>query len=127
MIEQPHDRGMAELFLDPLKPCSGLLQITNLVRVGGDPARDAGLEQVPRGFGLAPAVKPGHGTEIDDERTHAAQRARQLVILPQRLVALGVRQDGHHALEAQLEQLIDHPGGHERRRNLHEERWGAAV
>src|SRR5262249_56920058 len=86
----------------------GLLEIGDLVEVRGDGARQAGLEQVACGAGLAPAVKPGDRAEVDDERADPAQRSRELVIAPQRVVALGVGEHRELAAQAELEEMVDH-------------------
>src|ERR1700760_5107188 len=41
VIEQPHDRGVTELLVDPGQAGGGLLQIADLMGVGGDAARQA--------------------------------------------------------------------------------------
>src|SRR5438552_2734110 len=59
VIEQPHHRGVSEFLVDPGQAGGGLLQIADVMEVSGDAARDAGLEQVARGAGLALAMKAG--------------------------------------------------------------------
>src|SRR3954469_25924416 len=103
VIEQPRHRGVTELLVDPRQAGRGLLEVADLVEVGGDGARQAGLEQVARGAGLAPAVEPGDRAEVDHERADPAQRPRELVVAPQRLVALGVGEHREPSAQAELE------------------------
>src|SRR3954464_15128921 len=102
MIEQPHDGSVTELLLDPRHAYRGLLEVARLMSVGRDAARQPGLDQVARRLGLAPAVKPADRAEIDDERAHPAQRARQIVVVPQGVIALGMGQHWHQALDTEL-------------------------
>src|ERR1043166_8642707 len=121
VIEQPHDRGMAELLVDPGQAGRRLLQVADLMRIAGHAARDAGFEQMASRFCLTLAMKPADRAEVDDEGADPPQRPSQLVVAPQRLVALGMGQDRDFPLEAQLEQLIDHSRGHERGWDLDQE------
>jgi colicin import membrane protein len=127
VIEQANDGGVTELLLDPGQAGRGLLDVPDLVCVGGDRGGEADLEQVTRLLGLAAAVEASDGTQIDHERADPAQRPRQLVVAPERVIALGVREHGHLAGTGQIEQLVGHAYRQERRRDLDKEGGGVLV
>jgi hypothetical protein len=72
-------------------------------------------------------VEPGERRQIDDERAVDAQRAREIVVVPQRVVALRVREHRELAVPAEPEQAIDQARREERQRQLYEERRGLPI
>src|SRR4051812_33673931 len=78
VIEEPHHSGVADFLVEPAQALGGLLQIAELMRVGGDCGGEALLDEMACGLHLASAMKAAERAEIDQERAVAAQRLGKL-------------------------------------------------
>src|SRR5215467_11751414 len=121
MVEQTGYCSMAQLLVDPGEACRCLLEIAELVGIRRNRGREPGLQEVARLLRLALAMEAADRAEIDDERARATELGGERVVLPQRVVALGMREHRHLAGHPQLEQDVDHVRWCARRTDLDQE------